>query len=468
MAILDWDATTLARKIATREVTSVQATKEYIERLEEVNPKVNCLVEERFSEALKEAEVADAAIARGEVGRLLGVPISMKESFDVKGMKTTGGIPSLTDEVKEMDAEVVSRLRKEGAIILGKTNTPVLCFCQETENKLYGRTNNPWDVKRTAGGSSGGEAALIAVGGAAVGLGSDIGGSIRLPAHFNGVIGFKSGNRQVSQVGSFPYVENALQERMLGIGAMSKSVQDARLINEIIARDIPEERELESFELVFPLESLVFPTDEDTRFELEKVRSYLKEEFSLVDEEPPYYRDSATLWQEIMSVDGARAVSAIAYGKKNPVSEHFREKFLGSTDLHHYFTWAVVGASLFRPKDGRIREIELTIAEGEKVLEEYFASRLLILPVYHSPAQLHGRVYREIFSLALSYKKYMPFVAYANTWGLPVLTVPVGESDGMPIGIQIIGHVGNEDAIFKLGELMVERFRGYVRALKEE
>ncbi|MBO1914857.1 amidase, partial [Microvirga sp. 3-52] len=99
------------------------------------------------------------------------------------------------------DAELVKKLKSEGAIILGKTNTPELCFCQETDNKLYGRTNNARDTSRTAGGSSGGEAVMISVGGAAAGLGSDIGGSIRFPCHFNGVIGFKSGNSQVSSVG---------------------------------------------------------------------------------------------------------------------------------------------------------------------------------------------------------------------------------------------------------------------------
>ena len=127
----------------------------------------------------------------------------MKESFHVEGMRTTGGLLNRKESIQDADAEVVRKLRNEGAIILGKTNTPALCFCQETDNKLYGRTNNPWDLTRTAGGSSGGEGVLIAIGGAAVGLGSDIGGSIRLPSHFNGVVGFKSGNSQVSSVGVF-------------------------------------------------------------------------------------------------------------------------------------------------------------------------------------------------------------------------------------------------------------------------
>src|SRR5699024_8066190 len=141
-------------------------------------------------------------------------------------------------------------LKKAGAIILGKTNTPSLCFCQETENKLYGRTNNPWDVTRTAGGSSGGEGALIAAGGAAAGIGSDIGGSIRFPSHFNGVVGFKPGKYQVSPNGHFPSENTPLQERMLGIGPMGKSVRDIALLYDVIADKLQQIRHWENSKLI--------------------------------------------------------------------------------------------------------------------------------------------------------------------------------------------------------------------------
>lgn len=249
--ILFMDATALARKIANREITSLYATETYITHLKKVNSKINCLVENRFDEALKEAKIIDTTIKQNRMKhkKLLGVPISMKESFDITGMKTTGGLIHLKNAVRDKDAEVVARLKSEGAIILGKTNTSALCFCQETDNKLYGRTNNPWDLTKTAGGSSGGEAALIAVGGAAAGIGSDIGGSIRFPSHFNGVIGFKSGHHQVSQDGSFPKAEIPLQERMLGIGPITKSVQDANMMYNIIAKQPAPRRDLTNLAL---------------------------------------------------------------------------------------------------------------------------------------------------------------------------------------------------------------------------
>src|SRR5699024_10412991 len=144
------------------------------------------MVETRINTAVKEAKEKD--YRRGESvasGKLYGVPISVKESYAVKDMKTTSGILSRKDVISSEDAEIIKKLKDEGAIILGKTNTPEMCFCQETENKLYGRTNNPWDLNRTAGGSSGGEGSLLASGGSAVGIGADIGGSIRFPSHFN-------------------------------------------------------------------------------------------------------------------------------------------------------------------------------------------------------------------------------------------------------------------------------------------
>lgn len=236
--VLDADATTIQQMIQKGELTSTEVVTIYSEHIERVNPVVNSIVEKRFTKALREAEGVNRRIVNEKsVGKLLGVPISMKDSFDVKGMATTGGLSHRKNKMEGNDAEVVRKLKQEGAIILGKTNTPELCLCQETDNKLYGRTNNPRDLTRTAGGSSGGEAATIALGAAAAGLGSDIGGSIRLPSHFNGVVGFKPGKFQVSSAGSFPQEENPLQSRMLGIGPITKSVRDAALIYSIIAKE---------------------------------------------------------------------------------------------------------------------------------------------------------------------------------------------------------------------------------------
>ncbi|WP_231638323.1 amidase [Rubeoparvulum massiliense] len=464
MNLLEMDATLVAEAIRQGKLTAQEATETYIERIEAVNPTINAVVEKRYEEARAEAKEADLQLQAGKAdGRLFGVPISMKESFDVAGMRTTGGLLHQKDRIIQEDAEIVTLLKREGAIILGKTNTPALCFCQETENKLYGRTNNPWNIACTAGGSSGGEGALIAAGGAAVGIGSDIGGSIRFPAHFNGVIGFKSGNGQVSQHGSYPYNEIPIQERMLGMGAMAKSVRDARTINEIIAHQVPSSQNLQEFTIAMPLHQLHYPITAGTQKALFTVRDAVETDFPLVDETPPYYHESALLWQLAMSIDGARSVATIAFGEKpqRPVRTWLRERLRGNTDLHRYLSWAMVGASLFAPKPSKVERIQATILERDQEVQAYLAKRLLILPVYHTPALRHGQVYKEIFSVRRTFRQFMPFVAYGNTWGLPSLTIPVASEFGMPIGLQILSAVGNEDAIFQLGEWLEPQVRGW-------
>lgn len=466
-AILDMDATDMAEKIATRKISSLHAANIYISHLQKINPQVNCLVEERFEQARKEAHNADQQIAKGEArGRLFGVPISMKESFDVAGMITSGGIPTRKNYIAKEDAEVVARIRAEGAIIIGKTNTPVFCFCQETDNKLYGRTNNPWDLSRTVGGSSGGEGALIATGGAAVGVGADIGGSLRFPSHFNGVIGFKSGNRQVSAQGSFPAMDHPLQDRMMGVGALSKSVRDARMINEIIAHNQPEKRILEDFSVVIPQHTLGYPAKPSTIKAVKSAAQTLGRYLPVTDEQPPCYQESTVLWQQAMSI-GIPEVCQLANGGQplNPLLEYLKERMFHSSDLHRYFTWVMFTANLVKPSSKQVQKMEKVIQEGDRKLAAYFEQRLLVLPVYHCAAPAHGRVIKELFSLTFSYRRYMPFVAYANTWGLPSLIIPVAEDEqGLPIGLQIISRVGNEDAIFQVGEILEQELRGYRRA----
>lgn len=465
--ILDMDAVSLSAEIASCRISSLDAVNTYIMHINQINPVLNCLVENRFAQARREAQEIDAKLARGEdAGRLGGVPLTIKEAFDIAGMKTTGGLPYLQDRVMEADSEVVMRLKQEGAVFLGKTNTPILCFCQETDNKLYGRSNNPWDMTRTTGGSSGGEGSLIGAGGAAVGIGSDIGGSIRFPSHCNGVIGFKSGRDQVPNTGSFPPFTVSLQERMLGIGALAKSVRDARLINEILAFSPPLSRDLDQFSLTMPLDNLLYPVDRPVHDCLTEVYNFLTRQMETVDAPPPYYTEAAQLWQLIMSM-GIDDVVALAFGRKPPrlYLEYLREVLFKSSELHRFFTWVMIGAKMFAPGPQKVKEVEISIASGDQTVNHYLDDRLLILPVYHCGAPPHGEVIREIFSIRRTFLRYMPFVAYPNVWGLPSLIVPVAEDPaGMPIGIQIISRVGNEDAIFKLGELIEKNFRGYHRA----
>ncbi|GKV66921.1 MULTISPECIES: amidase [unclassified Sporosarcina] len=467
-SVLDMDAAELKAELDSGRITSKKITEAFIEQCKATNTAVNFLVEERFAQALKEADWADEQRKSGNAqGKLFGVPISMKESFDVAGMQTTGGLPHRKDRVSEDDAEIVRLLKAEGAIIIGKTNTPALCFCQETENALYGRTNNPRDLAKTVGGSSGGEGAAIALGAAAAGIGSDIGGSIRIPSHFNGIIGFKSGNRQVSSCGSYPAEEHPLQQRMLGIGPMTKSVRDAKFIYEIIANKPLVKNKLEEFTLTF-LGKTNLPLSKQTEGFLQTVQGFLSDDQSVAEGIPPYFHETALLWQEIMSIDGAHGAAKEAFGHRSvqPVREYLMDKAGKRTELHRYLSWALIGASLFKPSAERVKEIEAMIAEGDVQLARYLDKRILILPVYHSAAPAHGIVYKELFSIRKTYARYILYVAYANVWGLPALTVPVGaDAEGMPIAVQLVSSIGNEDALFELGKKLEKAFTGYSRVI---
>ena len=466
--ILSMDATALAKKIALQTFTAKGVVETYISHITKVNGALNCLVEDRFQSALKEAEQLDKQISAAGVQhekKLLGVPISMKESFHVKGMNTTGGLVQRKQMVQEQDSEVVSQLKAEGAIILGKTNTPALCFCQETDNKLYGRTNNPWDVNKTAGGSSGGEGAILAVGGAAAGLGSDIGGSIRFPSHFNGIIGFKSGNCQVSQIGSFPQINIPLQERMLGIGPMTKSVRDAKLMYNIIAKKQAPTKRLANFKISI-LPKTTFPMSSNTISMLDRLYKQLEDNMPTEIAVPPYFEEGALLWQQIMSVDGGESIKEILFHhKKESVFKHYLiEKWGGKSSIHTYLSWALIGAKLFKPNKKRLLEIEKIVAEGDLILNKYLQNRIIIFPIYHMSAPVHGKLYKELFSVRKTFLEYIPYVAYANVWGLPSLTIPITTDEhGMPIAVQLISKNGNEDALFQLGELLENEYRGYIR-----
>lgn len=466
VSILDMDATAIASRIKNGEITSYQAVTAYMEHIKKINPVINVVVEDRFQAALDEASEKDNQKDIADQGPLFGVPISVKEAFNVANMKTTGGLINRKHLTVREDADIVAKLKAAGAIIIGKTNTPALCFCQETDNKLYGRTNNPWDITRTAGGSSGGEGALLGAGGAAAGIGSDIGGSIRFPSHFNGVVGFKPGKYQVSANGHFPEKNHQLQDRMSGMGPMGKSVRDMELIYGIIAENTPEDFPISDVKIDILSNEVDVPLSAQTQNALDGIELFLKESFTVSRSAPPYFEESAQLWQEIMSINGAKKVERLAFNKDrtNLYAAYAKEKLTNNTRTHPYLSWALIGAKMFKPSPVRVRQINGVIQEGDVTLSDYLKNRLLIFPVYHTGALKHGGVYDEIFSIRKTFLDYMPFTAYANVWGLPSLTVPVGtDENGMPIGMQIMGMNGNEDAIFRLGKVLEEGLKGYVR-----
>ncbi len=232
-ALWQLSARQLAARIASGETSATDAVESHIARIESVNPALNAVCWKRYDEARAEARIADAARIRGEqIGPLHGVPITIKECLDLEGSSSTFGLPSRAAIPAKQDLIYVSRLRKAGAIILGKTNVSQLLIFVEADNPLYGRTNNPWDPARAPGGSSGGQAAIIAAGGSPLGLGTDIGGSNRVPAAFCGITGFKPTAGRLPDPGRFsvPTGQQAIPSQ---VGVFARDVGDVALGLEI-------------------------------------------------------------------------------------------------------------------------------------------------------------------------------------------------------------------------------------------
>src|SRR5579872_5357940 len=227
-------ALAMAQLIREKKISPVELVDAHLRKIERLSPTLNSFVYVDAERVRREAREAEAAVMSGpNLGSLHGVPISIKSSIDVAGMKCEAGTRLRAGYVAHSDAPLVSRLRQAGAIVLGMTNTPELLMAWETDNLLYGRTNNPWDLTRTAGGSSGGEAAAIAAGCSAGGVGSDGGGSIRVPAHFCGICGLKPTPGRIPATGHFP--QSVGPFALLGVvGPMARTVADLKLLFEVM------------------------------------------------------------------------------------------------------------------------------------------------------------------------------------------------------------------------------------------
>ena len=229
-------AAELAALIASGDISSAEAVERHIERIEEVNPKLNAVVWPLFERATADAAKADKARKGPDgVGALHGVPITIKDQFEVEGAPSTWGLPSRAGQLAKSDGPLVKRLREAGAIVLGITNVPQLLIYHESDNPVYGRCNNPWNAERVPGGSSGGEGSIIAAGGSPLGLASDIGGSIRVPAHFCGVHGFKPTSRRLTTLDNPRFFDFGLEAIISQPGPLARRVEDLELAMSVLA-----------------------------------------------------------------------------------------------------------------------------------------------------------------------------------------------------------------------------------------
>ena len=467
----------LAEAIQRREVSSRELLDHYLARVERLNPPLNAVVTVDPDGARRAADAADARLARGEVcGPLHGVPMTVKDTYETAGMRTTCGVPAW-DRVPDRDAEAVRRLRAAGAVIFGKTNTPVLAGDWQTFNPIFGTTNNPWDTARTTGGSSGGSAAAVAAGMTAFELGSDIGGSIRVPANWCGVCGHKPTWGIVPQLGHLPPPPGALSQSDLSVvGPLARDVEDLELTLDVLAGPVGQEAVGWRLELPAPrvttlcelklavwLDDSAYPVEADVRGVLESAIGTLQDAGAqMIDVRP-----------KVALPELVRTYQQLLY----PV-------MLSGMSRDQFDRMAASAASLPADDDGpRARTVRFAtmrhrdwLRANERreqvraVMADFFRDvDALLMPVAVVPAIPHD--HREPFAKRVirtdrgerPYTDLFGWVALATLAHLPATVVPVGLTEaGLPVGVQIVGPYLEDPTSLAIGRLVTKVLGGYV------
>jgi amidase len=452
-------ATALARAIRAKEITSLEVVDAYLERIETVNPQLNAVVQVGADVARDQARAADAALARGKVkGPLHGVPMTFKDSLDTAGVISTGGTTGRRSFVPVQDATVVARMRAAGAILLGKTNTPELTLSIETDNLIYGRTNNPYDLSRTPGGSSGGAAAIIAAGGSPLDLGSDTGGSIRQPAHYCGVAGIKPTSGRVPRTGHIISFDVGALEMLTQIGPIARFVEDLILTLPIIAgvdwRDPavipmplgdPRRVELRELCVAFYTDNGVASPTPETVQTVRAAVSALSDAGACVEEERPLEVQAAVgMWMELAIADGSswvrRLLQKAGTSEIHPI---LKERFLERE---------VVSSDVFSGLLARWNKMRSAMSV---FMEKY---DVMICPVNAYPAMPHESVYDKADGWS--------YTRIYNLIGWPVVVVRGGTSpEGLPIGVQIVARPWREDVALVVAQHLESELGGWQRPL---
>lgn len=440
-------------------VSPLELVGAHLQQIERCNPAINAFVAVLADEALSCARDRQQDLARGEhTGLLHGVPVTVKDSFDVAGLPTLAGSRTRTGHRAASDAPVAVRLRSEGAIILGKTNTPELLASYETDNFITGRTNNPWDLERTPGGSSGGEAAAIAAFCSAGGVGSDGGGSIRVPAHFCGIAGLKPTPGRIPASGHFPSL--GYPGGLTGVaGPLARTAEDVRLLFSVLAGYDSQD----PFSSPVPLQPPAHvrgriglweqfydvPVSSDIRSAVRRAASLLEEPRFTVEEFRPRGLDRApNLWAFLFSQWPSLALRKMLEGRMG--------------EVHWTLAESLEASAMAEPPTAErvLRELAARDRMRASLIEQMEDFAAVLMPVC-SIAAFHHRERRwKIDGREIGLFQAMMPAVVANVMGLPAVTIPFGTTAaGMPIGIQILGRPYEDERLLDLA-VFLEQARG--------
>lgn len=461
--LLEVSALELARKIREGARTATEVVQAHIARIRAVNGRLNAVVQDRFEEALKEAQEKDAklkrlrkeSVERGtplELPILYGVPFTVKECFAVRGFPQTSGVVARRNAVPEDDAPAVSRMKRAGGVLLGVTNVPELCLWVETTNKLYGRTCNPYHAEHIVGGSSGGEGAIIGAGGSPLGIGSDIGGSIRYPAFCNGVFGHKPTGGLIPTTGQFPIPgEHPKARRMLTTGPLARRATDIYPVLKLLAG--PDGQDPGCLEL---------PIQDPCTVSLNQLAVYLLPGDGLTPLSPEVvtvqkraaahlaargarvetltirsFRKALGLWGATLALTSSTEVAQLL---SNGVPLSFAKEFAKLFFTHSPYTLPPLFLALAQKGEGRaIRALFSKYAQAAEVLKEKLVrflsqNSVLLFPPSPRPVPRHNETFRHPLDLM--------YTAIFNVLEFPVTEVPIPHRGRLPLGVQVAAAPG--------------------------
>jgi Asp-tRNA(Asn)/Glu-tRNA(Gln) amidotransferase A subunit family amidase len=443
----------MSRQIRGREISPVELADAHLAKIERLNPKLNAFVQVEPERVRQRAQAAEAAVMSGQVlGPLNGVPISIKSSIEVAGMKCEAGTRLRAGFVAAHDAPLVQRLKHAGAVILGVSNTPEFLMAWETDNLLYGRTNSPWELNRTPGGSSGGESAAIASGMSAGGVGSDGGGSIRVPAHFSGICGLKPTPGRIPSTGHFPPSGGPFA--LLGVvGPMARTVADLKILFEVMqgpddgdscAAPVPllwpRDDELKRLRIGYFEDDGRTPVDPEIRKAVRTAAEALSRTgFQVEPFRPEGLEEARLLWKKFFVKTGGMLIGPMFAG---------REQDAGPM-LKQFLEWSAAEPSLSGEAvlDAWIRRDTLRAS----FLEQMRKYTILLCPPAAIPAFRHGERSWTIDGKTVEYLDAWSYTEWFNLLGNPAAVVPVSQSsEGLPIGVQIVGRPWEEEQVLSL------------------
>lgn len=429
--LCDRSLTQLAELIRKREVSSREVVEAHLERIASLNPALNAIV------------TLAPDVSKSSEGPLCGVPITVKDTIETAGIRTTSGSRIRADYMPERDAPGVARLKAAGAIILGKTNPAEMAMDYTADNPVFGRTIHPKDPKLTPGGSSGGEAVAIATHMSAGGLGSDLAGSIRIPAHFCGIAGLKPTTGRVPGAGQFPPSTGPYSLGAV-IGPMARNVADLRLLFGALVGEGRAERDLRGSRFAWYGDDGVVPVTEETDRAVQNAARALRDA-GLIGENrvPPHVERGNDLWLKLFSRASVVQLRQVYAG---------REDEGGS-----FVSWRLRTAD-----DTPAPSLDEYIAnwmERDRLREELLrwleTTPIIVAPVGATPAYEHDTLKVTVQGTTMGTFRAFSYAQAFNVFDLPVVTVPAGRSNtGLPIGVQIVGPPFAEEMVLAAAEIV--------------